>query len=745
MQQGRDRSPRRNEGLLATGAGGGNRDSISTTTNNRAYVIATDATVKWHMPEARKFSLNSNASARAEELASNTANDSALRTKMANDCQMENHGHYSNPDRGSRVICVNGILRTMLAALLAWLMTTSEVTAEQWKRFAARAVVLTRKVTSGWKSAYAEIEKLDALPNVWSASDNAKGFLSGLLLTFFQSLAHACKSLEDAKYLFNSYPVLQARSTVLSWLCDLLGNGIALTLFQELDRMSREGTMAQKTVLASFDAARAASYTMASAKFVAKLMLHFLKSATIAVYNPTNGPAPTMRALVSAVIDWAIYLGYSPILFVYRINAPQFAQYRTRLDALMSGLSSGLKPLVTTLEEVAAAAMSGAMFGTSRMLEHFPKRTMIEIDVSRYVPDILLLSLRPNQYSVGKRKEERPIINLFVEKSYKWLLESMFDGMKTVCAWVATAAHARTAELEAAYTKAASMVHFFLQLAATPTAMTTFIPSVEQQPMWDLICVYLCGAGMFYCVQECLRIGHDKAQLLAERARWHGKIFRDFHCSLNTILARAHATKHFGRGSSASCSANQSVSGKQDPMAIETIQLASLVLDMCSHAYLFLIGPEHGPNPGDRPEGQGLEEREGLEVPRLFKYLDTKYYLSLCERVGGQAYRAEELEELEKEQGSGGNQMSNAEQRDLDALAQDDVIQPAAGGVAQQVIYDEDDLDAFFNAPLDNAAAAAVLGAMDVEQGGGGGGMDEDIFHGEHFPGDMDGDGVFRR
>ena len=289
--------------------------------------------------------------------------------------------------------------------------------------------------------------------------------------------------------------------------------------------MSRQGTMAQKTVLASFDAARAASYTMASAKFVAKLMLHFLKSATIAVYNPTNGPAPTMRALVTALIDWSIYLGYSPILFMvfdiysylffclhfsdlgfcdprvgvqllvtylrlrdilmqrcfrtsainpasnhhlqYRINAAQFAQYRTRLDALLSGLSSGLKPLVTTLEVVAAAAMSGAMFGTSRMLEHFPKRAMIEIDVTRYVPDLLLLSLKPNQYSVGKRKEERPIINLFVEKSYKWLFESMFNGMKTICSWVATAAHARTAELEAAFTKAASMVHFVSYISSS--------------------------------------------------------------------------------------------------------------------------------------------------------------------------------------------------------------------------------------------------------------------------------------
>lgn len=48
---------------------------------------------------------------------------------------MEANNHYSNPDKGSRVICVNGILRTMLAALLAWLHTASEVTAEQWKRF----------------------------------------------------------------------------------------------------------------------------------------------------------------------------------------------------------------------------------------------------------------------------------------------------------------------------------------------------------------------------------------------------------------------------------------------------------------------------------------------------------------------------------------------------------------------------------------------------------------------------------
>lgn len=113
----------------------------------------------------------------------------------------------------------------------------------------------------------------------------------------------------------------------------------------------------------------------------------------------------------------------------------------------------------------------------------------------------------------------------------------------------------------------------------TPTALSSFVPSVDQQPMWDLICVYLCGAGMFYCIQDFLRIGSDKVQLLAERARWHGKIFRDFHSSLNTILARSHATKHFGRGSSSSsCNASASVSGKQDPMAIETIQFASLVV-----------------------------------------------------------------------------------------------------------------------------------------------------------------------
>eukprot|EP00392_Amoebophrya_sp_AT5.2_P017983 g18426.t1 len=696
MQQGRDRSPRRNEGLAATGAGGG-RDSISTTANNRAYVIASDASVKWHIPEAR---------ARAEEIAANTTNDTNCRTKMAQDCGMESNNHFSNPDRGTRVICVSGILRSMLAALLSWLMTTSEVTVDQWKRLGARAVVLTRKLTSGRKSAYAEIEKLDALPNVWAASDAAKGFLSGLLLTFFQSLANACKSLEDVK------------SAVLSWLCDLLSGGIALTLFTELDRMSRAGTMAQKTVLASFDAARAASYTMASAKFVAKLMLHFLKTAAIAVYNPTNGPAPTMRALVSALIDWAIHLGYSPILFMYRISQPLFAPYRTRLDALLSGLSSGLKPLCTTLEEIAEAAMAGAMFGTSRMLEHFPKRQQIEIDVTRWVPDILLLSLKPNQYSTGRRKEERPIINFFVEKSYKWLFESMSNGMKAVCTW-------------------------FLQLAITPTALSGFVPSADQQPLWDLISVYLCGAGVFYCMQEFLRLAHDQAHLLANSERWRGKIFRDFHCALNTILARAHATKHFGRGSSASCGAQQSASGKQDPLAVETIQFASLVLDMCSHAYLYLIGPEHGPNPGDRPDG--VQDREALGVPRLFKYLDAKYYLSLCERVGGQAYRTEQLEEIEKEQGSGGNQMSMSEQRDLDALAQDDVIQPAGGAAALPVIFDENDLDAFFNAPLDNAAAAAVLGGMDVEQGGGGGGMDEDLFQDEHFPGDMDGNGVFGR
>lgn len=159
---------------------------------------------------------------------------------------------------------------------------------------------------------------------------------------------------------------------------------------------------------------------------------------------------------------------------------------------------------------------------------------------------------------------------------------------------------------------------------------------------------------------------------------------------------------------------------------------------MCSHAYLFLIGPEHGPNPENFPE-----DREGLEVPRLFKYLDTKYYLSLCERVGGNAYRAEELEEIEKEQGSGGNQISNAEQRDLDALAQDDVIQPPGGAAAQPVVFNEDDLDAFFDAPMDDAAAAAALGAMEVEQGGGGGG--DDLLEDEYFPGDMDGEGVFRR